>query len=122
MTGLSDSDLKRVTSGEKFVVGDLEVEFLHTPGSQCFRVGKGRVSGDTLFIQGCGRVDLPGGDAAEMYRTLTTQPTRLLDDTVLCPGAVLHLGHNYGHAPHCEMGKVKQTNHHMRVPTLWKTG
>lgn len=87
MTGLSDSDLKRVTSGEKFVVGDLEVEFLHTPGSHCFGVGKGRVSGDALLIQGCGRVDLPGGDAAEMYRTLTTQPTRLPDDAVLCPDA-----------------------------------
>lgn len=116
VTGLSDSDLHLTTSGEKLSVGDMEVEFLHTPGhtpgSQCFRVGKGLVSGDTLFIQGCGRVDLPGGDAEEMYRTLTTKLARLPDDTILYPG------HNYGHAPHCELGEVKQTNHYMRVPTL----
>ncbi len=59
VTGLSDSDLNRASSGDRVAVGDLEIELLHTPGhtpgSQCFRIGKGLVSGDTLFIQGCGR-------------------------------------------------------------------
>ncbi len=121
VTGLSDSDLKKQSSGDKLKVGDLEIEFLHTPGhtpgSQCFKIGRSLVSGDTLFIQGCGRVDLPGGDSEEMYRTLTTKLATLPDNTILYPG------HNYGGAPHAEMGQVKQTNHYLRVPSLdaWRS-
>lgn len=120
VTGLSESDLKRQSSGDKLSVGDLEIEFLHTPGhtpgSQCFRIGKRLVSGDTLFLQGCGRVDLPGGDSDEMYRTLTQRLSKVPDDTVLFPG------HNYGEAPNAEMGSVRQTNHYLRITSLeaWK--
>ena len=62
----------------------------HTPGSQCFLVDGRLVSGDTLFIQACGRTDLPGGDPTEMHRSLTQRLGRLPDDTILLPG------HNYG--------------------------
>ena len=59
VTGLSESDLAKVDSGDKLALGDVEKEFLHapgrTPGSQCFRVKNTLVSGDTLFIDGCGR-------------------------------------------------------------------
>ena len=75
VTGLSDTDLRLTDSEEKIKVGEVDVTFLHTPGhtpgSQCFRVGDYLVAGDTLFLQGCGRVDLPGGDSEEMYNTLT---------------------------------------------------
>ena len=74
VTGISESDLKRVDSGDKLSVGNVEVEFLHTPGhtpgSQCFRVNNTLVSGDTLFINGCGRVDLPGSDVKDMYHSI----------------------------------------------------
>ena len=44
-------------------VGNLRLHTIHTPGhtpgSQCFRVEDGLIAGDTLFLQGCGRVDLP---------------------------------------------------------------
>ena len=40
----------------------------HTPGSQCFLVDGKLVAGDTLFLDGCGRTDLPGGDAAQALR------------------------------------------------------
>jgi len=60
LTGLSDGDIVQVDSGDTLTLGDVEVEFLHTPGhtpgSQCFRVRDVLVSGDTLFLQGCGRV------------------------------------------------------------------
>ncbi|MFT7621470.1 MAG: hydroxyacylglutathione hydrolase [Myxococcota bacterium] len=121
VTGLSDSDLKKATSGDKVRVGDIEIELLHTPGhtpgSQCFRVGNGLVSGDTLFVEGCGRVDLPGGDSEEMYRTLTQRLAKLPNDIVLYPG------HNYGHAAHAELGEVRETNHYLRVPNLeaWRS-
>ena len=55
-------------------IGDVEIELLHTPGhtpgSQCFLLDGRLVAGDTLFLEGCGRTDFPGGDAEEMYRSL----------------------------------------------------
>ena len=92
VTGVSESDLVRVDSGDKLKVGDIEVEFLHTPGhtpgSQCFRISNTLVSGDTLFIQGCGRVDLPGSDPEQMYHSLR-KLAALPDDTLLLPGSPL---------------------------------
>ena len=90
MTGVSDSDLHLVSSGDKVKVGDVEVECLHTPGhtagSQCFRCGQALISGDTLFLEGCGRTDLPGGDVEEMWRTLYERLMKLPSDLVLHPG------------------------------------
>ena len=58
LTGVSDSDLALHDSGDVVKVGDLDVQLIHTPGhtpgSQCFLVGKRLVAGDTLFLQGCG--------------------------------------------------------------------
>jgi glyoxylase-like metal-dependent hydrolase (beta-lactamase superfamily II) len=114
VTGLSDSDLVTHSSGDKVTVGKIELEWLHTPGhtpgSSCFRLKDGLVAGDTLFLQGCGRVDLPGGNADDMYLTLTQRLSSLPDDTVLYPG------HAYG-GEHAPMGIVRRTNPYMRVPT-----
>ncbi len=107
VTELSASDLVLHEGNDKVKVGDIEVELLHTPGhtpgSQCFRVGDGLVSGDTLFLQGCGRVDLPGGSAAEMERTLTQRLSKLPDELVLYPG------HAYG-GESAPLGEVRKTN------------
>ena len=69
VTGISMSDMKQVNGEDKLKVGSVEISFLHTPGhtpgSQCFRVADSLVAGDTLFLQGCGRVDLPGGNSEE---------------------------------------------------------
>lgn len=60
--------------GERFVVGALEGEVLHTPGhtvgSCCYRFGDVLISGDTLFAQSIGRTDLPGGNTAQMLQSL----------------------------------------------------
>lgn len=116
VTGLSDSDLRRTSSGDRIAVGRVDLAFLHTPGhtpgSQCFLVGNRLVSGDTLFVQGCGRVDLPGGDRDEMYRTLTTKLNTLPDDTVLYPG------HHYGPVPSATLADTRRLNYTLRVPTL----
>jgi len=119
VTGVSDNDIIRVESGDKLSVGNVEVEFLHTPGhtpgSQCFRIKNTLVSGDTLFINGCGRVDLPGSDSEDMYRSLQ-KLADLPDETLLLPG------HNYGHVPNATMAETKQHNTYLRVPNLetWK--
>ena len=115
ITGVSDNDMVKVDSGDRLTIGEIEIEFLHTPGhtpgSQCFRVSNTVVSGDTLFIQGCGRVGLPGSDPDQMYESLKRLAT-LPDDTVLLPG------HNYSHVPRATMGETKAQNHHLNVPDL----
>ena len=119
VTGLSESDLAKVDSGDKLALGDVEIEFLHTPGhtpgSQCFRVKNTLVSGDTLFIDGCGRVDLPGSDPEQMYHSLAKLKA-LPDDTLLLPG------HNYSAVPNATLGETKKTNAYLAVPDLptWK--
>ena len=116
VTGLDESDLVRHSGGDVLEVGDVEVRFVHTPGhtpgSQCFLVGNRLVSGDTLFVQGCGRVDLPGGDPEQMYESLTQRLAKLPDDTVLYPG------HDYGPKPTSTIGEQKRENYSMRVPSL----
>ena len=112
VTGLSKSDLVEHHSGDKVAVGGVEVELLHTPGhtpgSLCFRVADALLAGDTLFLQGCGRVDLPGGDPEEMRLTLTQRLNTIPDDVVLFPG------HAYG-GEHAPMGHVRQTNPYLRM-------
>lgn len=115
VTGISDTDLVRVSSGDTLSIGDVDVEFLHTPGhtpgSQCFRIKQTLVSGDTLFINGCGRVDLPGSNSEEMYRSLQ-KLADLPDETLLLPG------HNYGPVPNATLGETKQQNTYLRIKDL----
>lgn len=119
VTGVSKTDLKSVSSGDKLAVGDVDIEFLHTPGhtpgSQCFRVKHTLISGDTLFIDGCGRVDLPGSNSEDMFNSLR-KLAELPDETILLPG------HNYSAVAHATMGDTKRTNAYMRINNLesWK--
>lgn len=88
--GVSESDLVTHEGGDVVTVGDIAVTLIHTPGhtpgSQCFLVDRHLVSGDTLFLEGCGRTDLPGGDPEALYTSLTERLARIPDDTVLFPG------------------------------------
>lgn len=116
MSGVSTSDLVKHDGGDTIKIGDVEITCLHTPGhtpgSQCFKCGDALIAGDTLFLQGCGRVDFPGGDADEMYRTLTQRFSTLSDETILYPG------HHYSAETHAPLGVVRQTNHYLKVPDL----
>jgi len=114
--GLAKSDLTLTESGDEIAVGAQRIRFLHTPGhtpgSQCFMVGNNLVSGDTLFIGGCGRVDLPGSDPAQMYDSLVNKLRALPDDTVLYPG------HDYADRPTSTIGDEKRRNLYMRFNRL----
>jgi len=110
------SSIKPTKSGDRINVGGVEIEFIHTPGhtpgSQCFRVSEALVSGDTLFINSCGRTDLPGGDTEEMYRSLNQKLKKLPDSTILYPG------HNYADRPTTTMGEQKENNPYLLCDTL----
>lgn len=108
VTGCSDGDLHAHDSGDIVLVGDIPVTLIHTPGhtpgSQCFLVQNRLVAGDTLFLQGCGRTDLPGGDARQLYLSLSQKLAKVPDDAVLFPG------HLYDPRPHATMGETRKTN------------
>jgi glyoxylase-like metal-dependent hydrolase (beta-lactamase superfamily II) len=114
--GLSASDLIKTDHGDKINIGDIEIELMHTPGhtpgSQCFLVDGRVVSGDTMFIDACGRVDFPGGNAEQMYYSLTQMLMALPDETILFPG------HNYARLPHATIGEQKKTNPYLRFTSL----
>jgi len=108
VTGVTDESLVQHQSGDIVRVGDVEIELIHTPGhtpgSQCFLVDGRLVAGDTLFLDGCGRTDLPGSDPEQMYESLTTRLGRVDDDVVLCPG------HAYSPEPTATMGATRERN------------
>ena len=107
-TGVGSDALSLHDSGDQVSVGDFDVTLIHTPGhtpgSQCLLVEGRLISGDTLFLDGCGRTDLPGSDPEEMYRTLTQRLADVSDDTVLFPG------HLYSADPSAPMGDVRRHN------------
>ncbi len=111
-TGLGPEQLSLHDGGDVVRVGNVEVELIHTPGhtpgSQCFLVRDRLVSGDTLFLEGCGRTDLPGGDPAALYESLTTRLARVPDQAVLFPG------HLYAPDPSGTMGDTRRTNYVFR--------
>lgn len=106
-TGVGDEHLVLHQSGDIVTVGDVDIELLHTPGhtpgSQCFLVDGRLVAGDTLFLEGCGRTDLPGSDPSLMAQSLR-RLALIPDDTVLFPG------HRYSAMPSAPMETVKQIN------------
>ncbi len=117
-TGVTSS-LRAHDSGDVIRVGDIEVELVHTPGhtpgSQCFLVEGHLLAGDTLFLEGCGRTDLPGSDPGEMYETLTKRLSNVPDDTLLFPG------HLYSAESSQSMGQTRKENWVLapRSPQEW---
>jgi glyoxylase-like metal-dependent hydrolase (beta-lactamase superfamily II) len=115
-TGVDASDLARHDGGDVVMVGDVPVTLLHTPGhtpgSQCFFVDGRLVAGDTLFLDGCGRTDLPGSDPDAMYDSLTRRLAVVPDDAVLYPG------HMYSPVASATMGATRGHNYVFRIGSL----
>jgi len=108
VTECAESDLVAHVSGDTVMVGQIPIELIHTPGhtpgSQCFFVDGCLISGDTLFLEGCGRTDLPGGDPAALYDSLTNKLAKVPDDAVLFPG------HLYSAEPSATMADTRKWN------------
>lgn len=114
--GVEPGDLSPVDSGDVLRAGGVEIRVMHTPGhtpgSMCFVVGNRLIAGDTLFLEGCGRTDFPGGDPDEMYRSLHQRLAKLPDDTVLYPG------HLYAPEPSATLGETRSRNYVFRMRSL----
>ena len=115
-TGVSHDHLAVHQSGDTVMVGEIPITLIHTPGhtpgSQCFLVDGRLVAGDTLFLNGCGRTDLPGSDPAQMYESLTQRLSQVPDEAILFPG------HLYSEKPSATMGETRQRNVVFRPQTL----
>lgn len=120
VSGISDSDMVKQRGGDEIAIGNVKVKLLHTPGhtpgSQCFLADGALVSGDTLFIGGCGRVDLPGGNSEQLYYSLTQVLGKLPGETLLYPG------HDYSSKPVSTIADENRDNYYMKMPSLanWK--
>ena len=111
VTGIAESELATHHSGDTVTVGGVEIELVHTPGhtpgSQCILVDGLLVSGDTLFLDGCGRTDLPGSDPELMYDSLQ-RLAALPPDTVVFPG------HRYSMPSSAPMEAIRESNYVFR--------
>jgi hydroxyacylglutathione hydrolase len=81
--------LRGLADGETLALGGERIKVLHTPGhtpgSVCFLAKGALLSGDTMFVGECGRVDLPGSSAEELFESFSKLAS-LPDDCVLYPG------------------------------------
>ncbi len=83
--------------GDTLKLGETQIYVIHTPGhtpgSSCYWLGNHLITGDTLFVYGCGRCDLRGGNPKQMYHSLQ----KLI--TTLPPETKIHPGHYYSVKP-----------------------
>jgi glyoxylase-like metal-dependent hydrolase (beta-lactamase superfamily II) len=97
-----------VKGDDVLMVGQREVKVIYTPGhtpdSICLYDGENLFTGDTLFIGNCGRTDLPGGSAEEIFRSLHDVILKLPPSTTIYPG------HDYGDVPFRKLGEEAQSN------------
>jgi len=95
--------------GDSIDIGDLSFTVLHTPGHSAGGIclcGHGVVfSGDTLFNNGIGRTDLPGGSYGSLLDAINTKLMVLPDDTIVYPG----------HGPDSTIGAERQANPFLRL-------
>ncbi len=87
--------------GDELTLGETTIKILHTPGhtpgSACYQLGNEIITGDTLFVFGCGRCDLSGGNPEDMFVTLKNMKERLPQDMLI------HPGHNYSVKETCTL-------------------
>lgn len=101
--------------GDTILVGKLTIEIMHTPGhiddSVCYFISAKQeadgvpklLTGDTLFVEGCGRADLPHGSVKDLYSSLK-RLKKLPDETLI------YSGHDYGSKPISSIAFEKEYN------------
>ena len=107
--------LQKIKDGEQIGIGNITITCISTPGHasgcMCFKCGDILLTGDTLFVNACGRCDLPGGDAEKLYHSLYDVILKLPDSTIIYPG------HRYGPWPHSTLEKQRKANPYLTCKT-----
>lgn len=101
-------NIKDIDDGDQLSIGTMNFDVFatpgHSPGCVSFCYQNVAITGDCIFIDGCGRCDLPGSDPAQQYHTLYNVIMNWPDDTLL------FTGHNYGPKAVDTLAAQKQTN------------
>jgi glyoxylase-like metal-dependent hydrolase (beta-lactamase superfamily II) len=121
----SDEDCKNLrvktdiilTGNSDITLGSITLHIIHTPGHTpggiCILVNNvALITGDTLFINDCGRTDLPGGSLKDMYNSLQNEIKTLPDEIIIYPG------HDYGPKPYDTLGNQKKNNKTLTVKSF----
>jgi len=102
--------------GDNINLGEVEIKVIHTPGhtqdSICLLADNKLLTGDTLFVGECGRIDLPGGNPTQMYDSLLGKIMKLPDELEVYPG------HDYGDKAHSTLQYEKENNYTLKPRTL----
>ena len=103
---------EKVKDGDEISIGKLKAKVIHTPGhtpgSVCYLVENKLITGDTLFVEAVGRVDLPGSNISQMYESLQ-KLKELADDIEVFPG------HDYGSKKISTIAYEKENNPYMKA-------
>jgi len=94
--------------GDEIVVGDVSLKVIHTPGHSpggiCLYGGGHLFTGDTLFVGGIGRTDLPGASTSQFMQSIKEKLLTLPGETMVWPG------HDYGMSPSSTINDERKTN------------
>lgn len=106
-----------VDDGDVLRIGKISIKIIFTPGhtsdSICLLVDNQiLLTGDTLFIGECGRTDLPGGNAKNMYESLFGKLLKLGNDVEVYPG------HDYGIKPSSTIGEQRKNNYTLKPRSI----
>ena len=101
-----------VKEKDTIILGKTEIKIIHTPGhasdSICLLADNKVLTGDTLFIGECGRVDLPDSNVTDMYDSLMNKISNIPDNYEVYPG------HDYGSKTISTIGVEKITNYTLK--------
>lgn len=100
---------RQLAGGDSIQLGETEIQALHTPGhskgSACFKIGNQLITGDTMFVFGCGHCRLGGSEPETLFKTLNKLKLEMPADTIILPG------HNYSPLnPTSTMGEQEKGN------------
>jgi hydroxyacylglutathione hydrolase len=95
---------KFLEDGDELDIGNSRLKVTHTPGHSpggiILTAGQFILSGDTLFHQGVGRTDLPGGNWDQLMTSIKNKIFTLEEDIKIFPG----------HGPPTTVGQEKKNN------------
>ena len=105
-------EIEPLKDGAEINIGKIKVKVLHTPGhspgSVCYLLDNKMITGDMLFVEGIGRIDLPGGDIGAMFNSL--QRLKELDEKI-----EIYPGHDYGSRKSSTIAYEKKNNPYMKA-------
>ncbi|MCH8285711.1 MBL fold metallo-hydrolase, partial [candidate division KSB1 bacterium] len=110
-----NAEIKTIDENDIIKIGKVEVKVLytpvHSPTNVCFLVDNKLITGDTLFVEGCGRVDLPGSDIKKQWASLVR--IKEMDENI-----EIYPGHDYGSVKHSTIKHEKENNKFMKCDSF----